>query len=156
MTSACTCGAMPQGSVGFEVLVGGGLGRTPIIGKVIREFLPREHLLSYLEAILRIYNLEGRRDNIYKARIKILVKAMGTEAFRDAGRGRVGADPRVRRCTLDAAEIDRVRAFFAPPPYETLPDVDVDAGPVGRSSWPGIATTRARTRCPAIAPSSCR
>src|SRR5687768_16955470 len=71
-----------NGVFGFEVLVGGGLGRTPIIGKVIREFLPREHLLSYLEAILRVYNQEGRRDNIYKARIKILVKSKGVEEFR--------------------------------------------------------------------------
>jgi sulfite reductase (NADPH) hemoprotein beta-component len=116
-----------QGKVGFEVLVGGGLGRTPILGKVIREFLPREHLLSYLEAILRVYNLEGRRDNIYKARIKILVKAKGTDAFRDE----VEAEwNRIRDSSLhlDVTEIDRVRAFFAPPPYEKLPDADVTQG----------------------------
>jgi len=65
------------------VLVGGGLGRTPIIGQVIREFLPQRDLLSYLEAILRVYNQYGRRDNLYKARIKILVKALGSEAFRE-------------------------------------------------------------------------
>ena len=69
------------GEVGFRVLVGGGLGRTPIIGSVIREFLPWQHLLTYLEAILRVYNRYGRRDNIYKARIKILVKALGLEEF---------------------------------------------------------------------------
>ena len=115
------------GEVGFEVLVGGGLGRTPIIGKVIREFLPREHLLSYLEAILRIYNREGRRDNIYKARIKILVKATGEVAFREA----VEAEWALLRDTalrLDVAEIDRMRAFFVPLPYETLTDIDVLAG----------------------------
>ena len=115
------------GEVGFEVLVGGGLGRTPIIGKVIREFLPREHLLSYLEAILRIYNREGRRDNIYKARIKILVKATGEVAFREA----VEAEWALLRDTalrLDVAEIDRMRAFFVPLPYETLTDIDVTAG----------------------------
>ncbi len=72
----------PGGELGFEILAGGGLGRTPIIGQVVREFLPREHLLSYLEAILRVYNLEGRRDNLTKARIKILVKALGIEEFR--------------------------------------------------------------------------
>ncbi|BCX82660.1 sulfite reductase (NADPH) hemoprotein beta-component [Methylomarinovum caldicuralii] len=72
------------GEVGFEVIVGGGLGRTPIIGKVIREFLPKRDLLTYLEAILRVYNLHGRRDNKFKARIKILVKEMGVEAFREA------------------------------------------------------------------------
>jgi sulfite reductase (NADPH) hemoprotein beta-component len=116
-----------SGNVGFEVLVGGGLGRTPMIGKVIREFLPREHLLSYLEAILRIYNLEGRRDNIYKARIKILVKARGIGEFRTE----VEAEwKRIRDSALrlDVAEIDRVRAFFAPPPYEKLPDADVTQG----------------------------
>jgi len=115
------------GEVGFEVLVGGGLGRTPIIGKVIREFLPREHLLSYLEAILRIYNREGRRDNIYKARIKILVKASGEAAFREA----VEAEWALLRDTalrLDVAEIDRMRAFFVPLPYETLTDIDVTTG----------------------------
>lgn len=70
-----------NGSVGFKVLVGGGLGRTPVIGSVIREFLAENDLLTYLEAILRVYNLHGRRDNKYKARIKILVKAMGPEEF---------------------------------------------------------------------------
>ena len=68
--------------VGFEVLVGGGLGRTPYIGQIINSFLPAQHLLTYLAAILRVYNLEGRRDNLYKARIKILVNAMGIDAFR--------------------------------------------------------------------------
>ena len=116
-----------QGNVGFEVLVGGGLGRTPIIGKKIRDFLPREQLLLYLEAILRIYNLGGRRDNIHKARIKILVKAMGTDAFRDAVETEFSV---ILKSSpgLDVAEIDRVRAFFAPPPYERLPDADVAQG----------------------------
>jgi sulfite reductase (NADPH) hemoprotein beta-component len=67
------------GETGFRVLVGGGLGRTPMIGKVIRDFLPRDDLLAYLEAILRVYNLEGRRDNKYKARVKILVHETGVE-----------------------------------------------------------------------------
>lgn len=72
-----------KAEVGFRVLVGGGLGRTPLIGKQLRAFLPRHDLLSYLDAILRVYNLHGRRDNLYKARIKILVKALGIDAFRD-------------------------------------------------------------------------
>ena len=72
-----------QGEIGFEVLVGGGLGRTPMIGKLIRPFLAKEDLLSYLEAILRVYNLRGRRDNKYKARIKILVGALGADRFRE-------------------------------------------------------------------------
>jgi sulfite reductase (NADPH) hemoprotein beta-component len=116
-----------DGAIGVEVLVGGGLGRTPIIGKVIRDFLPMEHLLSYLEAILRVYNRAGRRDNIYKARIKILVRAMGEEAFRDA----VDAEWALIRDSslrLDAAEIDRMRSFFKALPYEPLRDIDVAAG----------------------------
>ena len=71
------------GEVGFKILVGGGLGRTPVVGKPLREFLPRHDLLSYLDAILRVYNLHGRRDNLYKARIKILVNALGIDDFRD-------------------------------------------------------------------------
>jgi sulfite reductase (NADPH) hemoprotein beta-component len=117
----------PDGRIGFEVLVGGGLGRTPIIGKVIREFLPREHLLSYLEAILRVYNQEGRRDNLYKARIKILVKAKGEDDFRAAVEAE-WAHIRESALKLDDAEIDRMRAFFAPLPYESLPDIDATAG----------------------------
>jgi sulfite reductase (NADPH) hemoprotein beta-component len=118
------------GHVGFEVFVGGGLGRTPIIGKPIRDFLPREHLLSYLEAILRIYNQEGRRDNIYKARIKILVKAKGVEAFRAA----VDAEWALIReaspeLTLSDAQVDHMRGFFRPPPYEKLADINVTQGP---------------------------
>jgi sulfite reductase (NADPH) hemoprotein beta-component len=116
-----------SGQVGFEVLVGGGLGRTPIIGKVICDFLPREHLLSYLEAILRVYNQEGRRDNIYKARIKILVKAKGIDAFRKAVEEE-WLQIRDGSLKLDVTEIDRVRAFFAPPPYETLVNADATQG----------------------------
>ncbi|MFZ1642564.1 MAG: nitrite/sulfite reductase [Candidatus Contendobacter sp.] len=110
-----------QGEIGFRVLVGGGLGRTPIIGQIIREFLPQRDLLSYLEAILRVYNQYGRRDNIYKARIKILVKALGPAAFR----AQVEAEWEQIRdsgLVLDAAEIERVRRFFAPPPYEAAVD----------------------------------
>ncbi|MGG6496048.1 UNVERIFIED_CONTAM: nitrite/sulfite reductase, partial [Bacteroidetes bacterium 56_B9] len=71
-----------DGQVGFTVIVGGGLGRTPIRGEVIREFLPWQDILSYCEAVLRVYNRYGRRDNAYKARIKILVQALGIDAFR--------------------------------------------------------------------------
>ena len=72
-----------SGQIGFEVLVGGGLGRTPMIGRTVREFLPAEYMLSYLEAILRVYNQLGRRDNKYKARIKILVHETGIDALRE-------------------------------------------------------------------------
>ena len=84
----------PDGAPGFEILAGGGLGRTPIIGQVVREFLPREHLLSYLEAILRVYNLEGRRDNIHKARIKILVRSLGHRGIPPARGSRMGKHAR--------------------------------------------------------------
>ncbi len=124
-----------RGALGFEVLVGGGLGRTPIVGKLIREFLPPEHLLSYLEAILRVYNEEGRRDNIHKARIKILVKALGIDEFRR----RVDAEwERMRESALklDWNQIARMRAFFRPPAYEVLPDLEVaSSGDARFKAW---------------------
>lgn len=111
------------GETGFQVLVGGGLGRTPIIGQTLREFLPKQDLLSYLEAILRVYNLEGRRDNLYKARIKILVKALGIEEF--ARRVETEwAQIRDSALTLTQAEIDRVAACFVPPAYDTAAQQD--------------------------------
>jgi sulfite reductase (NADPH) hemoprotein beta-component len=104
---------------GFEILVGGGLGRTPRIAEVCREFLPREHLLSYLEAILRVYNRFGRRDNKFKARIKILVGAMGIAAFSEQVEAE-WAQIRDGVMRLTDAEFERVAAHFAPPPYRTL------------------------------------
>jgi sulfite reductase (NADPH) hemoprotein beta-component len=115
------------GYLGFRVLVGGGLGRTPIIGQVIREFLPREQLLAYLDAILRIYNRQGRRDNIHKARIKILVKALGIERFRELVDAEWQAN-REHAPRLPLEEIERVRSFFRPQPYEILSDIDVTTG----------------------------
>jgi len=121
-----------SGERGFEVLVGGGLGRTPMIGEVVREFLPKRYLLSFIESILRVYNLHGRRDNKFKARIKILVSALGIDEFRR----RVEEDweaSRTPELELADEEVARVSAFFAPPPYETLPANDrVDALVLGR------------------------
>jgi len=114
------------GDVGFEVLVGGGLGRAPMIGHVIREFLPQAELLGYLEAILRVYNLEGRRDNIHKARIKVLVKALGPERFRELVEAEYAA-ARPSNALLGADDIGRVRAHFAPPAYESLADIEATA-----------------------------
>ena len=105
--------------IGFRVFVGGGLGRTPVIGAEIRGFLPQKHLLTYLEAILRIYNLFGRRDNKYKARIKILVKAMGVSAFTDKVEtewNQLKDSP----STLTKDEIERARRFFTTPDYDEL------------------------------------
>lgn len=106
--------------IGYEVIVGGGLGRTPMIGKVVREFLPKADLLAYLEAIMRVYNLEGRRDNKYKARVKILVHEIGTEEFsRRVEEEFARLDgPSVN---ADPAEVARIAAYFAPPAYESLP-----------------------------------
>lgn len=106
-----------SGEVGFRVLVGGGLGRTPVIGKVIREFLEKRYLLSYMEAILRIYNRLGRRDNKYKARIKILVNAVGIERFTELVEQEwVCIKDSV--LLLDQKEIDRVRGQFLALDYE--------------------------------------
>ena len=122
-----------NGERGFEILVGGGMGRTPVIGVVCKDFLPKRHLLSYLESILRVYNLHGRRDNKFKARIKILVGALGIEEFRR----RVEEDWEVSRTPeleLPDEEVERVAAYFQPPPYETLPagDRQLDAWALGR------------------------
>jgi len=112
------------GETGFKVLVGGGLGRTPVIGSVIREFLPETDILSYLDAILRVYNLHGRRDNKYKARIKILVRAMTPEVFAE----KVEAEwlaAKTDHTALTREEIARAKSFFTEPAYES-----VDAAPV--------------------------
>ncbi len=110
-----------QGEVGFRVLVGGGLGRTPMIGKPLRDFLPWPHLLTYLDAILRVYNRHGRRDNLHKARIKILVKERGIERFREEVEAE-WAHLRDGPATLTQAEVDRAAARFTRPGYETGTD----------------------------------
>jgi sulfite reductase (NADPH) hemoprotein beta-component len=112
-----------QGEIGFRVLVGGGLGRTPIIGSEICDFVPWQHAITYLESIVRVYNEYGRRDNIYKARIKILVKALGIAEFKR----QVEADWQFTKdgpCTITLAELNRVAAFFTAPDYKTLPLYD--------------------------------
>ena len=128
--------ANADGQCGFEVRVGGGLGRTPVIGKVLRAFLPDRHLLSYLQAIMRVCNLEGRRDNKYKARLEILVDALGIEEFRR----RVEAEWRVIRrhvASFDPEEIEALRSHFRPPPYRPL--VDVGRFEAAKASDPAFA-----------------
>lgn len=110
-----------SGEVGYEIIVGGGLGRTPMIGKVIRDFLPKADLLPYLEAIMRVYNAEGRRDNKYKARVKILVHETGIDEIRKAVEEEFTASNRAA-IAADPKEVERINAYFAPPDYETLPD----------------------------------
>ncbi len=114
-----------QGETGFRVLVGGGLGRTPVIGVEIIDFLPKQHLITYLEAILRVYNQLGRRDNKYKARIKILVKALGIDAFRE----KVELEWQALKdgpSTLTDAEFERAKSFFRSPEYLVIDDTEAE------------------------------
>jgi sulfite reductase (NADPH) hemoprotein beta-component len=113
------------GELGFRVSVGGGMGRTPVIGTVLREFLPWQHIMNYIEAVVRVYNQYGRRDNKYKARIKILVKAEGQryideveEEFRQIVEHDGGPH------TIPQAELDRVSASFVPPQRSAVTQVD--------------------------------
>ena len=130
------------GELGFRVSVGGGLGRTPIVGSFINEFLPWQHLLSYLDAILRVYNRYGRRDNKFKARIKILVKALTPEVFAervDAEWAHLKDGP----TTLTEAEVQRVSKFFVDPQYQALHDQDAALAQLD-AEHPGFARWRQR------------
>ena len=125
-----------DGELGFEVMVGGGLGRLPHIAPTIREFLPAKRLLSYLDAILRIYNREGRRDNIHKARIKILVASLGREEFArqvEAEWEKAGA-----AADLPDTELARIRGAFAPKAFETLSAVS-EAFEAAKAQSPALA-----------------
>ncbi|RLA47586.1 MAG: nitrite/sulfite reductase [Gammaproteobacteria bacterium] len=128
----------PSSEIGFQVLVGGGMGRTPVIGTVIKNFLPAVHLLTYLEAILRVYNRYGRRDNKYKARIKILVKAWTPEVFTQKVEEewlRAKNGP----ATLTDTEIARAKSFFTAPAYEKNTDcpdqLTMPEQPVAFTRW---------------------
>jgi len=113
--------------LGFEVLVGGGLGRTPYIGQTIRKWLAPDDLLSYVEAILRVYNMQGRRDNIHKARIKIIVNQMGIDKYREL----VDKEWELTKngaLKVPDDEIARIRAYFAAPAYEQLRDLTAELG----------------------------
>jgi sulfite reductase (NADPH) hemoprotein beta-component len=110
------------GEVGFEVIVGGGLGRTPMIGKTLREFLPRDELLAYLEATLRVYNRYGRRDNLFKARIKILVHEIGEAKMREEVEAEYAAT-KDSALKLAPETIEAIERQFAPPPLQHRPAV---------------------------------
>lgn len=155
-----------EGELGFRVAVGGGLGRTPIVGSFINEFLPWKHLLTYLEAILRVYNRYGRRDNKFKARIKILVKALTPAVFAE----RVDAEWEHLKdgpSTLTDEEVQRVSQYFVDPPYKTLEDQDdllrqLDAEHAGFARWrernvvahkkPGYAAVTLSLKSTGVAP----
>ncbi len=116
-----------EGELGFEVIVGGGLGRTPVIGKTINEFLPRQHLLSYLDAILRVYNLHGRRDNKYKARIKILVESMGGREFAKLVDAEWEANTKDGKLTLTEDNFTTALSFFSEPDYQDIDALQVQS-----------------------------
>ncbi len=155
------------GVIGFEVIVGGGQGRLPYVGHTIREWLAKEDLLSYLEAILRIYNLGGRRDNPQKARIKVQVNALGAEEFRrlvDEEWEQIRFTPQL---TVPRAEIERITAYFADPAWEQLTDASTtvarqrSADPafdvwnranVVAHRTPGYAIVNLSLKAPGIAP----
>jgi sulfite reductase (NADPH) hemoprotein beta-component len=122
------------GEVGFRFMVGGGMGRTPILGSVINEFVAWPDLLTYTQAVMRVYNQFGRRDNKYKARIKILVKAVGAEEFARLVEAEF-ADLKGGPETLTRDELDRVAAFFNPKPYATLPNIDLHTGHEGDKGY---------------------
>ncbi|MEI7429148.1 MAG: nitrite/sulfite reductase [Betaproteobacteria bacterium] len=155
-----------NGEIGVRVFAGGGLGRTPVIGKVVREFLPRQHLLSYLDALLRVYNRYGRRDNMYKARIKILVNALGVEEFArqvEAEWAHLKDGP----TTLTDEEFKRIADHFAPPAYKSLSADDASFSAAFSSdqafaAWakrslfphkiPGYAAVKLSLKAPGLAP----
>jgi len=109
-----------KGEPGWEVIVGGGLGRTPIVGLTVRDFLPQHELIGYLEAIMRVYNLHGRRDNKFKARIKILVHELGAEKFKSEVEAEYAKRPHAST-QVEERELARIAAYFAPPQFEKLP-----------------------------------
>ncbi|GGM27570.1 sulfite reductase [Pseudomonas asuensis] len=134
------------GELGFRVLVGGGQGRTPYVGAFIKDFLPWQHLLTYLEAILRVYNRYGRRDNKFKARIKILVKALGENVFAE----KVEAEWAYLKdgpSMLIEAEVERVSKFFVDPAYEALEDQSEALAKL-EAEHPGFARWRTRNTFP--------
>ncbi|RKQ71391.1 sulfite reductase (NADPH) hemoprotein beta-component [Litorimonas taeanensis] len=123
-----------EGETGYRIIVGGGLGRTPIIGQVLREFLPRIELLPYLEATLRVYNRYGRRDNKYKARIKILVQETGIETFREQVEAEYS-----ELVPLDIAvspeEVSRITDYFAPPAFKKLEACEIKTKDSALARW---------------------
>jgi sulfite reductase (NADPH) hemoprotein beta-component len=155
------------GELGFRFMVGGGLGRTPILGSVIRDFVPWQHLLTYIQAVMRVYNEYGRRDNKHKARIKILVKALGPEEFARQVEAE-WADLKDNAETLTEEEVARVSAWFTPPAYETLDDIDPQAAHADNrafANWlhrnvkphkvPGYAAVVLSLKKPGVPPGDC-
>ena len=123
-----------EGRIGYKVLAGGGMGRIPYVAQVMCEFVEREDILAYLEAVLRVYNQDSRRDNIHKQRIKILINAIGAEEMRrrvDKEFAEIKASGSLQ---LPAEELARITAYFAPPKFEALSD-DMPSGDAGFENW---------------------
>ncbi|WP_373003373.1 nitrite/sulfite reductase [Hyphomonas sp.] len=125
-------------TVGFEVHVGGGQGRTPVIASLVNEFVPEDRLLDYLEAIMRVYNLHGRRDNKYKARIKILVTELGEDEFTRQVEAEFASQKPHEKIDLPREEIDRIHAYFARPDFPAKPEGS-DAFEAAKASDAGFA-----------------
>jgi len=124
-----------QGRIGYLVMAGGGMGRTPYVAHVMNEFVEREDILAYLEAVLRVYNQDSRRDNIHKQRIKILINTIGPEEMRRRVAREFEELKRMGTLQLPREELDRITAYFAPPKFESgLSDTIPDAGP-GFADW---------------------
>ena len=123
-----------QGRVGYKVIAGGGMGRTPYIAQVMRAFVEREDILAYLEAVLRVYNMDSRRDNIHKQRIKILINAVGVEEFRRRVDREFDEIKRMGTLQLPQTELGRITAYFAPPAFDALPDA-IPAGDADFENW---------------------
>ncbi len=123
-----------QGRVGYKVLAGGGMGRTPYIAQVMSDFVEREDILAYLEAVLRVYNQDSRRDNIHKQRIKILVNAIGVQEMRARVAREFDEIKRTGSLQLPAEELARIAAYFAPPAFEPLAD-DMPSGRADFENW---------------------
>jgi sulfite reductase (NADPH) hemoprotein beta-component len=143
------------GELGYQVWAGGGLGRTPMIAIKVRDFVPTVDLLRYVEAIMRVYNAEGRRDNKFKARIKILIHEKGGEEFRQAAEQEFAQIPHEASVPVEK-ELRRIEAFFVPPTYETLPDESAALAASMRSNpefarWVRVNTRRHKTPGYAIA-----
>lgn len=129
-----------NGETGFTIYVGGGLGRTPMLGKKIRDFVPRAELLAYLEAVMRVYNMHGRRDNLYKARIKILVHEIGAEEMIRLVDAEYEDIQKNGALGLPEEEIARILNYFAPPAFEPLDETDTSYaeklnGDLAFTSW---------------------
>jgi sulfite reductase (NADPH) hemoprotein beta-component len=137
-----------EGRTGYKVLVGGGMGRTPYLAQVIGDFVEKDDILAFMEAVMRVYNEQGRRDNIYKARIKILTNALGIDEMRRQVEIEFAEIKKGGALQLPKAELDRITAYFAPPVFEKLDDA-IPAGNADFDNW--VKTNIARHRAPGYA-----